>query len=109
MSEAGAIAKPLNGLGRVWAFAALALVLAPAFAYGFGLVTQMAIVDVIPLVALGLLAVSGLLGLWTRGYGLAVKAGAVVWIALLSLGAPVMLLLGFCYAGALMHFHGSCM
>ena len=109
MSEAGAIATLLKGLGRVWAFAALALVLAPAFAYGVGVVTKMAIVDVIPFVALGLLAVSGFLGFWTHGYGQAVKAGALLWIAVLSLGAPIMLLLDFCYAGALMHFHGSCM
>jgi len=109
VSEAGAIATLLNGLGRVWAFAALALVLPPAFAYGVGVVVKMAIVDVIPFVALGLLAVSGLLGLCTHGYGQAVKAGALLWIAVLSLGVTIMLLLGFCYAGALMHFHGSCM
>jgi hypothetical protein len=80
-------------MARLWAFAATALILGPAFSYCFGLLVPLPIEFDSPLIALALLAVSVAFGLWGRGYSTLAGIGVLLWTIMTAWISPIVLFL----------------
>jgi hypothetical protein len=98
---------------RPWWFVAVAFILAPLFCCGFLRIFNQSAIAAIPAVALALLAMSFVFGLWTRTFGTVVKVGVVAWAVAMACLSPVTLLVGLMYYCGFLnvqggHFHYVC-
>ena len=85
-----------------------ALIVGPLIVYCFGLVFHQAILFAFPLAAVPLIALSYAFGLWSERVEPIVKVASVLWSVVIAWLSPIILILAFCYAGALLKIPDSC-
>jgi hypothetical protein len=88
--------SPANS-ARLWAFVGSAFVLSPLSCYGFAAISRQSILLGIPVVAILLLGLSSLFGLWGQAFGALVKFGVVLWVVVMACLSPAMLFVAMTY------------
>jgi len=100
--------RSIDHSARLRLFAATAFFLAPFFCYSFVRIFEKSALITIPAVAIALLIVSFLFGLWRSDVRMAAKIGAILWSVSMACVSPAVMILAVCYFGAQMNIGGSC-